>query len=108
MDAKSRLDALTGLRFLAAAAVALAHLPRLHLDPSLPPTARRLFMEGGAGVPFFFVLSGFVLAYSYHDRLARPSGWELGRYALSRFARIWPVYLLSVALVAVCPGGAAP
>jgi peptidoglycan/LPS O-acetylase OafA/YrhL len=108
MDAKSRLDALTGLRFLAAAAVALAHLPRLHLDPSLPPTARRLFMEGGAGVPFFFVLSGFVLAYSYHDRLARPSGRELGRYALSRFARIWPVYLLSVALVALWPVGPVP
>jgi peptidoglycan/LPS O-acetylase OafA/YrhL len=108
MEAKNRLDALTGLRFLAAAAVALAHLPRLHLDPSVPLTARRLFMEGGAGVPFFFVLSGFVLAYSYHDRLARPSGRELARYALSRVARLWPVYLLSVALIALWPVGPAP
>jgi peptidoglycan/LPS O-acetylase OafA/YrhL len=108
MDAKNRLGALTGLRFLAAAAVALAHLPYMHFDPSIPRTVRRLFMEGGAGVPFFFVLSGFVLAYSYHDRLARPSRRELARYALSRFARIWPVYLLSVALIALWPVGPLP
>jgi peptidoglycan/LPS O-acetylase OafA/YrhL len=108
MEVKSRLDALTGLRFLAAAAVALAHLPYLHTDPTLPPTLTRLFMEGGAGVPFFFILSGFVLAYSYHDRLARPSGRELARYAVSRFARIWPVYMLSVALIALRPVGPLP
>ena len=108
MDAKHRLDALTGLRFLAAAAVALAHLPRMHVDPTLTRTTRRMLAEGGAGVPFFFVLSGFVLAYSYHDRLARPSGRELARYVLSRFARIWPVYLLSLVLIALWPIGPAP
>jgi peptidoglycan/LPS O-acetylase OafA/YrhL len=49
-----------------------------------------------------------VLAYSYHNRLSRPAGRELARYALSRFARIWPVYLLSVGLIALWPIRQAP
>src|SRR5436190_9459923 len=108
MSPRHRLDALTGLRFPAAAAVALAHLPNLHAEASLGPTARRVLAEGGAGVPFFFILSGFVLAYSYHDRLARPTRGELARYAVSRFARIGPVYLLSVVLIALWPVGPVP
>ncbi|QDU19119.1 acyltransferase family protein [Urbifossiella limnaea] len=103
MDARRRLDALTGLRFLAAAAVAVVHIPGFAHDPSLPPTARRFMAEGFAGVPFFFVLSGFVLAYSYHQRLARPARGDLGRFLLARFARIWPVYLLTLAVLAVLP-----
>ncbi|MDB5309180.1 MAG: putative acyltransferase [Gemmataceae bacterium] len=103
MTPKHRLDALTGLRFLAALAVAFSHLPQLHGDTTIAPTPRRIMAEGAAGVPFFFVLSGFVLAYSYHDRFARPGRRELGRYALARFARIWPVYLLTVGVAAVWP-----
>ncbi|HEX4612606.1 MAG TPA: acyltransferase [Urbifossiella sp.] len=103
MSTRPRLDALTGLRFLAAAAVAAVHLHALHHDTALSPTLRRFLDEGFAGVPFFFVLSGFVLAYSYHDRLARPSRGDLVRYALARVARIWPVYLLTLAVVAVWP-----
>ncbi|MFO0796255.1 MAG: acyltransferase [Gemmataceae bacterium] len=103
MDDRRRLDALTGLRFLAAAAVAVVHIPALAEDPTLPPTPRRFMAEGFAGVPFFFVLSGFVLAYSYHQRLARPTRGDLGRYLLARFARIWPVYLFTLAVLAFLP-----
>jgi len=50
---------------------------------------------GYSGVSFFFILSGFILTYSH------ATEWELGRgdakrFWVARFARIYPVYLLSM------------
>src|SRR5215210_2308376 len=103
-----RLDALTGLRALAAAGVAVAHMPHLQAAPDLPPLLKRLALEGGVGVPFFFVLSGFVLAYTYHARLAAPTRGELGRYYVARVGRIWPVHLLALGLAALAMAAGAP
>ncbi len=88
-----RLDSLTGLRFLAAFHVVLFHLTSgfLHRMPS--PIAGVL-REGPESVTIFFMLSGFVLAYTYRDRAAHhpaPFWW-------ARVARIYPVYLLTLAL----------
>lgn len=61
---------------------------------SLPTPALALIRGGYFAVPVFFVLSGFVLARTY----ARTS-WNrtsLGKFAVARFARIYPVYLLSL------------
>jgi peptidoglycan/LPS O-acetylase OafA/YrhL len=93
-----RLDALTGLRFVAALGVALAHLPHLHFHSSVSGVGRRFLTEGGIGVPFFFVLSGFVLAYAYHQRLADPNRAALKEYYVSRVGRVWPVHLLTLVL----------
>ena len=46
------------------------HIPRIPDDPWLARCAR-FFAEGGAGVPFFFVLSGFVLTVANLGRLVR-------------------------------------
>ncbi|UCN13634.1 acyltransferase family protein [Cellulomonas iranensis] len=66
-----RLDALTGLRFLAALVVVVFHLSlnRFFLDaPALVDPLQGVLRNGGwLGVTFFFVLSGFVLTWS-----ARP------------------------------------
>ncbi len=98
MATAPRLDALTGLRFVAALGVALAHMPHLIADASIPRLVRQFFAEGGIGVPFFFVLSGFVLAYAYHERLARPGRAPLKEYYFSRIGRVWPVHLLTLVL----------
>jgi peptidoglycan/LPS O-acetylase OafA/YrhL len=103
MSSRPRLAALTGLRFPAALAVALAHLPEVYANPHLTRTLRRFAAEGFAGVPFFFVLSGFVLAYSYRDRLARPVPGALAAYYRSRLARIWPLHLFALLLVLAMP-----
>ena len=47
------------------------------------------FHSGYTGVTLFFVLSGFILAYNYPVVTARVRFW------ISRFARIYPVYLLA-------------
>jgi len=57
------------------------------------------FIRGGyLAVATFFVLSGFVLARTYGS--GDWGGERLRRYAMARFARIYPVYALSLLLVA--------
>lgn len=81
------LASLTGLRFLAAAAVVLFHVTGdLHGLPVIEPVAK----FGYLGVTFFFVLSGFVLAWAH--RAGDPTGAFLRR----RFARIYPLYLVAM------------
>jgi peptidoglycan/LPS O-acetylase OafA/YrhL len=51
-----------------------------------------LFGFGHAGVPFFFVLSGYIIYYIHHADIGRPS--KLGLFAWKRFTRIYPLFLL--------------
>jgi peptidoglycan/LPS O-acetylase OafA/YrhL len=63
------------------------------------PYALYAFIRGGyLAVTTFFVLSGFVLARSYAG--AEWNGRSLIRYATGRVARVYPVYALSLAVVA--------
>jgi peptidoglycan/LPS O-acetylase OafA/YrhL len=43
----------------------------------------------------FFVLSGFILQYTYRGRIS--SGAQVKKFAVARLARIYPVYFLTVA-----------
>lgn len=92
----TRLDALTGLRFVAAFAVYLNHTP---VPAGLPVYAANVMGAGSAGVTVFFVLSGFVLAHTYFEALRRPSVGRLWGYAVARIARIYPLYWLVLASV---------
>ena len=74
---RSKLPALTSLRFFAAFMVILQHYYHYGL--------------GHAGVGFFFMLSGFVLAYNYYG-LDRPVVTK--DFYFKRFARIYPTHLL--------------
>lgn len=88
MSSATRLPSLTGLRWMGALGTFIAHT-----NVMLPiPYTQGLFGLGSAGVTFFFVLSGFVLTWTYthHDR----ARWFYGR----RFARIWPMTFLAVTL----------
>lgn len=50
---------------------------------------------GETGVTFFFLLSGFILSYSYDDDGEFPKG-SYGRFYLARLARIYPVYIVTI------------
>jgi peptidoglycan/LPS O-acetylase OafA/YrhL len=96
------LPALTGLRFLLAIWVILHHISGKGMmleawTRALPPAGQSLVLGGYLAVQSFFVLSGFVLARSY-----AASNWErrdLVKYFAARFARIYPVYALSLLVV---------
>lgn len=94
------LPALTGLRFFAALHVVAHHLRSSKLVDFSPwPVVDRFVERGGTAVGLFFVLSGFILAYTYGRRDAerRTTPWAFYR---ARFARIYPVYLFGLLVTA--------
>jgi len=107
---KGLIKPLTGLRFAAALLVVLLHT--FHVDtaagagpgPALRHGLANLVARGFVGVPFFFILSGFILTYAYVDKQRRdPEGAAVDRRAfwIARFARIYPVYLFALVVAAV-------
>jgi peptidoglycan/LPS O-acetylase OafA/YrhL len=92
----SQIKSLTGLRFFAAAAVVFFHFGKPHLG-NPPAVLMHLAENGGTGVSLFFILSGFVLAYNYANP-RRTEPFSRAAFWKARFARIYPVYFLSLIL----------
>lgn len=86
---RPRLPALTSLRFFAALAVVFFHLHALHIT-SGQAWFHKLSSLGYVGVSFFFVLSGFILVYTYAGHT-----WKASVFWRARFARIYPASLCS-------------
>jgi peptidoglycan/LPS O-acetylase OafA/YrhL len=87
---RDRFVVLDGMRGLAALAVITDHVPSEIMRGLLP--GRYL------AVDFFFVLSGFVLAHVYGERLAR--GMSFGSFMRMRLIRLYPLYLAAIAISA--------
>jgi peptidoglycan/LPS O-acetylase OafA/YrhL len=79
---------LEAMRGGAALIVALMHMPPVIGERSLPG----LVHNGYLMVPFFFVLSGFVIHYNYFSAL--KDGRSLGRFMFLRFGRLYPVHVV--------------
>ena len=94
------LGALTGIRFFAAFYVVVFHtrIAAVLLEHG-HRRAAYFFMSGYLAVPLFFLLSGFILAYTYRGQIERPGDFR--RFWEARFARIWPVYAVSLLLSSV-------
>lgn len=93
---RPNLPALTGLRAVAALLVVLFHYKYIvpGLGQSAAPGAR-VIQAGFVGVSLFFVLSGFILAYTYVDSDGSLRGtWS--DFFFARFARVYPVYLFAL------------
>lgn len=61
------------------------------------------FKEGFVGVSFFFVLSGFIIAYNYQKKLSE-SKMTKRSFWVARIARIYPLHVLTL-LIAAALGG---
>jgi len=89
--APHRFVALDSLRGLAALLVVLHHINGAGYLLSLP-----LFRYGSLAVDFFFVLSGFVIAANYGERLTQ--GFSIGRFMALRLGRVYPLHLVVLAI----------
>ena len=87
---QKEIRSITGLRAFAAVAVYLNHFG---LPGFSPDWLNNISTNGGLGVPFFFVLSGFVLALAYEDRPL-----IIRQFFIDRVARIAPTYYVGLVL----------
>lgn len=91
----TRFEVLDALRGLCAILVVFFHLPVSSHFHALPLTR-----HGYLFVDFFFVLSGFVIAHAYRERIG--SLGDAGRFLVRRVGRVWPLHLaILAAFVAV-------
>jgi peptidoglycan/LPS O-acetylase OafA/YrhL len=88
--ARSRLPSLTGLRWVGAMLVFGFHIGTMGVmsDPTPKAIVSRVFGMGLSGVQFFYILSGFVLVWSYRDGEKR---WTFYR---RRMAKIFPNHVV--------------
>lgn len=98
----ARFTVIDSLRGFAALSVCLHHLynyapHQLLLDQTLPPPAVGYLQLATRGVQMFFVISGFVIAYSI--RHARITPEYYARFALRRSLRLDPPYWATIAVV---------
>jgi len=85
--ARAEVLPLTGLRFVAAFLVFAFHI-HIRWPLSETPWLDSILSEGAVGMSVFFILSGYILAYTYAGR-----DFSLRSYFTARFARIYPVYI---------------
>ena len=89
----SPLPSLTGLRWVAALLVFGLHVHNFHYFGGTGGAVVAWgFGAGAGGVSFFFVLSGFVMLWSSRPGDSAPAFWR------RRFARVYPVHLVTAAL----------
>lgn len=87
---------LDGLRGIAATAVLVRHFTSTY-DHFFPgePTPPFAWEDGRYGVPFFFLISGYVILMT-----ARRSR-SAAEFAIARFARLFPAYWTAIALTSL-------
>jgi peptidoglycan/LPS O-acetylase OafA/YrhL len=100
----SRIEGLTPLRGLAALWVALFHADVIlffrQFGALLDRDRTGLLSQGYLWVDFFFLLSGFIIAHVYGAKLAGPFSPETAwRYLAARFARVYPLHLVTLLLL---------
>lgn len=91
---KNRLEELDGLRGIFALLVVCYHFSQ---GPQFDPfgyTSNFIFRHSFIFVDFFFVLSGFVIAFSYSKRLSSTGSFIV--FLKKRFIRLYPLLFYSV------------
>lgn len=91
------------LRFVAAMLVVVYHMAAHVRDSGAEPGWFFALSEscGFAGVDIFFVISGFIMAYTTAEDGGLADSWSFARRRIARiYSGYWPFFLLAVALFA--------
>lgn len=92
---RTQLDALTGMRGIAAWFVVLYHI-RAAFPDSVPEWIVATLSKGYLAVDLFFVLSGFVMWLTYGDKFQKDGLSAAPQFLWRRIARIYPLHFLII------------
>src|ERR1700734_3382846 len=87
LESKSHYEILDGLRGVAAILVVTFHV----LETYSGDRFHQIINHGYLAVDFFFVLSGFVVAYAYDDRWEKMTQWDFYK---RRLIRLQPMVIM--------------
>ncbi len=91
-----RLNSLTSLRFIAAFGVFLHHFHVLkESNNNIIKFFSSVLYEGFVGVTFFYILSGFIISYSYKKHREKEV-FKTSDFLFNRIARLYPVHILTL------------
>ena len=88
LQTKSHYEILDGLRGVAALMVVIFHTFEAYADDN---RFKQILNHGYLAVDFFFLLSGFVVAYAYDDRWATMTQWDFYK---RRLIRLQPMVIM--------------
>lgn len=92
---------LTSLRFFFAMMVFSSHLTFIikpEENSALNWINQHIFSEGFIGVSFFFILSGFILSYTYQEKIINRTTSTYD-FWIARIARIYPLHILTIMMI---------
>jgi exopolysaccharide production protein ExoZ len=94
----SKLAAIQMLRAIAAVLVVLVHaiVRQAEWQRTDQWIVEAATLAGAMGVWIFFIISGFIMSYTYHDNFGVPGA--AGQFVASRIVRVVPIYWLATAL----------
>src|SRR5882757_9877413 len=87
LESKSHYQILDGLRGVAALIVVAFHV----LETYSGNRFHQIINHGYLAVDFFFLLSGFVVAYAYDDRWGKMTTWDFFK---RRLVRLQPMVIM--------------
>lgn len=88
LQTKSHYEILDGLRGVAALTVVIFHTFEAYADGN---PVKQIINHGYLAVDFFFLLSGFVVAYAYDDRWGQMTQWDFYK---RRLIRLQPMVIM--------------
>lgn len=92
---------LESLRGMAAVTVAVAHVVQFFIVRFYPEAFIYIIFAAQSSVMVFFSMSGFLIGKSIQSNSHKNGSFMLSVYAESRFKRIYPPLILSIALIVV-------
>jgi len=94
LESKSHYEILDGLRGVASILVVVFHV----LETYSGDRFHQIINHGYLAVDFFFVLSGFVVAYAYDDRWGKMTQWDFYK---RRLIRLQPMVIMGTIIGAL-------
>jgi Acyltransferase family len=96
----AEIRALSGVRGVAALVIVVYHFGKFHIDRTSGHMVWAV-PHGYLPVDMFFMLSGFVMGYTYKDAFVSAPWENYKTFLIKRFARLYPAYWVIGALYAL-------